>query len=214
MRAFIAIELPKEIKGFLSGIQDNLKIELSKLLSSEILAHNTKTLASRIKMGNGHEGINWTKPQNLHLTLKFLGDISFEQLAQVKEIIAGISKMPSRFKIKLDTLGVFPDAHAPRIIWIGADQPPLELKEFEEILETRLSDSGIPLQRRHFCAHITIGRIRSCLSPSDLKKTLDKIENDIINASREFECGKVTLFESALGPSGPTYTALERFKIT
>lgn len=214
MRAFIAIELPIAIKDALSKIQDKLKIELLTPLSSEILARSARTLNSRTGMDNGRESISWIKSQNLHLTLKFLGDISSEQLIQIKQIITEITKTTSGFKIKLKALEVFPNAHAPRIIWIGANQPPSELKQLAEQLETRLSALEIPRQQQSFRAHITIGRIKSRLIPSDLKKAFDKIEKDIINTSWEFECGRITLFESTLGPGGPTYTVLEKFKIT
>jgi 2'-5' RNA ligase len=188
MRAFIAIELPIAIKDALSKIQD--KLEAEKLQ------------------------INWVKSQNLHLTLKFLGDISSEQLIQIKQLITEITKTASGFKIKLETLGVFPNAHAPRIVWIGTNQPPLELKQLAQQLETRLPVSGIPREGRSFHAHITIGRIKSRLIPSDLEKAFDKVEKDVINASWELECGRITLFESTLGPGGPTYTVLGKFKIT
>ncbi|MBU0548560.1 MAG: RNA 2',3'-cyclic phosphodiesterase [Candidatus Omnitrophica bacterium] len=183
MRTFIAIELPIEIKNSLSKIQEKL----------------TQTLK-----------ISWVKPQNLHLTLKFLGDISPKQLNKIRQIITEITKTTSDFKIKLETLGIFPNAHAARIIWIGANQLPLELKQLTERLETRLAESGIPQEQRFFCAHITIGRIKSHFIPSDLKKAFDKVENDVTGANWEFDCKEITLFESTLGPDGPTYIALER----
>lgn len=188
MRAFIAIELPIEIRDDLSRIQDKLKAELPK--------------------------ISWVKPQNLHLTLKFLGDISPEQLCDIKQITIEITKATAGFKINLRTLGVFPNPHAARIIWIGTNQPPLELKQLAQQMETRLVESNIPQEERPFCAHITIGRIKSHLAPSDLKKALDKVENDVACANWEFDCREITLFESTLGPGGPAYTILEKFKIT
>ncbi|MDD5408560.1 MAG: RNA 2',3'-cyclic phosphodiesterase [Candidatus Omnitrophica bacterium] len=186
MRAFIAIEIPDEIKDSLSRIQEKLKAEPFK--------------------------VSWVKPQNLHLTLKFLGDISLGQLSETKQIISGITKT-SGFGIKLNTLGVFPDMAEARIIWVGDDQPPLELKELAEQLEIRLSVSGIPRQQRPFNAHITIGRIKNRLLLSDLQKVTDKIKKDMEGTSWKFNCSKVTLFESKLGPGGPTYTVLDQFNL-
>jgi len=190
MRAFIAIELPREIKDALFKIEDKLKTHLS--------------------------GINWIKPLNLHLTLKFLGEISAEQLNQIKQIIREITKTISGFKIKLETLGIFPNTHAARIIWIGTNQPPLELKQLAEQLETKLVESGIPPEQRSFRAHITIGRIKSQAIPSDLEKALDKVKKDVVGAIWEFDCGGITLFESSLSPQGATYTVLKKanFRIT
>ncbi len=190
MRAFIAIELTIEIKDALSKIQDRLKAHLPK--------------------------ISWIKPLNLHLTLKFLGEISAEQLSEIKQIITEITKTTSCFKIKLEALGVFPNLHAARIIWIGANQPPLELQQLARQLETRLIKSGIPQEQRSFCAHITIGRIKSHFIPSDLKKALDKIGKEVAEANLELECKEITLFESTLGQQAATYTALKKasFRIT
>jgi len=190
MRAFIAIELPTEIKDALSGIQEKLKAEKTK--------------------------VSWVNPQNLHLTLKFLGEISCKQLNEIKQIITEIAKTSPGFKIKLEAAGVFPNLHAARIIWIGDGQAPLELKQIIQQLEIRLTDSGIPQERRDFQPHITIGRVKSRLIPSDLKKALEKIEKDITGAGWDFDCREITLFESTLGPAGPTYRILNQFnfKIT
>jgi RNA 2',3'-cyclic 3'-phosphodiesterase len=187
MRAFIAIELPIEIKDALSKIQEKLKAPLPKVI--------------------------WGKPQKLHFTLKFLGNITPEQLYTIKQITAEITKAAAGFKIKLGHLGVLPDWQAARIICIGANQPPLELKQLAEQLEIRLAESSLPLEERPFYAHITIGRIKTQLIPSDLRKSLDKVENDLSCANWEFDCREIVLFESALGPGGPTYTALEKFKL-
>lgn len=187
MRAFIAIELPTGIKDALSKIQGRLKTEGAKVI--------------------------WVKPQNLHLTLKFLGEISPEQLNEIKQIITEITKTASRFKIKLETIGVFPNLQSARIIWIGADQPPLELKQLAQQLETRLTDSGIPQEQRDSRTHITIGRIKTHLVLSDLKKALDKVEKDNAGTSWEFDCKEITLFESTLGSGGPTYTTLDQFNL-
>jgi len=187
MRAFIAIELPAKIKDALSEIQNKLKNE------------NLKT--------------SWIEPQNLHLTLKFLGNLPIEKLEQIKKIAAATIKASPGFKVKLECLGVFPDLRAGRIIWVGANQPPLELKQLVKQLEGQLTETGIPKENRDFCAHITIGRIRNCLSPSNLGKALDKIAMDMPDYDFEFNCGRITLFESTLGPAGPTYTALKEFNL-
>ena len=215
MRAFIAIELPTGIKDALSKIQEELKIEHLKLLSSEILPCLRGRISNlRTRVDNGRESLSWVKPQNLHLTLKFLGDISPEQLNAIKQIIAEITKTISAFKIKFETTGVFPNLHAARIIWVGADQPPLELKQLAQQLETRLSKPGVPPQeQRDFHPHITIARIKNRLNSSDLKKTLDELENAVAGANWEFDCGEITLFESTLGLGGPTYTTLDQFNL-
>ena len=187
MRAFIAIELPTEIKNYLSSIQNKLKAELPK--------------------------VSWVKLENLHLTLKFLGEISPKQFNEIKQIITEITKGTSEFKIKLESAGVFPNPTVPRLIWIGNNQASTELKQLTEQLNKRLAESDIPQDERIFHAHITIGRIKTRLNSSDLKEALDKTGGDLVSVNEEFNCKEITLFESTLGPGGPTYKILEKFKI-
>jgi len=183
MRAFIAIELPLDIKNSLAKIQDKLKTSLPK--------------------------ISWVKPINLHLSLKFLGEISLSQLEEIRQIIAEIIKPTAGFEIKLETLGVFPNQRAARIIWIGTNQPPAQLIQFVEQLEKKLLASRIPKEQRAFQAHITLGRIKHPLNHSDLEKTLNKLQDEISDMNLELNVRGITLFQSVLGPGGPTYTILK-----
>ncbi len=187
MRAFIAIDLPSNIKGEISKIQDKLKTNLAQ--------------------------INWIKAQNLHLTLKFLGEISPEQLDAITRIITEISQAIVPFNIKLDDLGVFHDLHDARIIWIGIKQD-AQLKQIVRLLETKIAGIEIAEEKRAYNAHITIGRIKSAkeLKPADLEKELNKEKNDLICANLEFDAGGITLFKSTQGLGGPIYTVLKEAK--
>ena len=192
MRAFIAIDLPSNIKNNLSRIQVKLKENLPE--------------------------VNWVKLQNLHLTLKFLGEISTSQLNNIEQITQETIKTTSDFKIKLDTLGVFPNIHAARIIWIGTDQTPTELKQFIKRLETQLGKCSLTKEEQPFCTHITIGRIKSrkYFKFSDLARILNNVKTDLITENWEFNAKAVTLFQSHLAAGGANYTILKEtnFRIT
>lgn len=190
MRAFIAIDLPLDIKDFISKIQDKLKSTLPK--------------------------VSWVKPLNLHLTLKFLGEISAKQLDDINQIIEAIASKANCFKIECESLGVFPNLSRARIIWIGTEKIMPELKQIVDALETKLSELGFAKEERLFRAHITIGRIKFHITPSILENTTGQLKNEIISEKLEFTCGRITLFESALGPGGPNYTVLKEaiLKIT
>ncbi len=190
MRAFIAIELPSNIKNAISKMQDKLKANLPK--------------------------VSWVKPENLHLTLKFLGEISPKQLENINQITAEIAKTITNFKIKLESLGAFPNMACARIIWIGTDQAPKALEQIVAQLETKLAGLGIPKEGRPFRAHITIGRIKHRLIPSDLEKGINQVKSDMVYENLEFNARGITLFQSTLGKEGPTYTVLKEtsFKIT
>ncbi len=190
MRAFIAIDLPSNIKDAISKMQEKLKISLPK--------------------------VSWVAPVNLHLTLKFLGEISPKQLDSINQIISETVKTIPGFKIKLESLGAFPNEACARIIWIGTDQAPKALEQIAAQLETKIAELGIPKEDRPFRAHITIGRIKHRLIPSDLEKGINQVKSDLVYANLEFNARGITLFQSTLGKQGPTYTVLKEtsFKIT
>jgi len=183
MRAFIAIKLPPEINASLIKLQHELKLTLPK--------------------------ISWVKPANLHLTLKFLGEISTEQLACAAQKIPEIIKGFSPFEIKLETLGVFPDLSRGRIIWIGSQTPDPELKRLVGEIEKELSKIGLPKERHSFQAHISLGRIKQPLNPLDLECCLKKVWNDCATLDLKFSAAGITLFKSQLNRQGADYSILQ-----
>ncbi|MDD5108044.1 MAG: RNA 2',3'-cyclic phosphodiesterase [Candidatus Omnitrophica bacterium] len=190
MRAFIAIELPSGIKNAISKIQYKLKTTLPK--------------------------ISWVKPTNLHLTLKFLGEITSKKLSDINQIITETTQVNTSFKIKLETVGIFPNITKAHIIWIGTEDAPETLKQIIGQLETKLGQYGIAKEKRPFRTHITIGRLKSRIVPSKLEKSLGNIKTDMVHENLEFVARGITLFQSTLSPSGPIYTALKKasLKIT
>jgi len=182
MRAFIAIDLPENIKNTLGEIQGRLK--------------------------SGLDPISWVKPQNLHLTLKFLGEISEEQMASTDQIITAQAKITAAFKIKLDDLGVFPNLHQARILWIGAKLCPPVI-QLAANLENKIAALGIAKEERTFTSHITLGRIKSRIPAQNLEKKFSAIKNEKIFADLEFTARGLALFQSTLRESGPVYTVLK-----
>ena len=101
-------------------------------------------------------------------------------------------------------MGVFPDYRQARIIWVGTRQIPSELKQLVDQLENELMKTGIPQEQHAFQAHITLGRIKYPLRSADLEKGLDKIKTGLLNVNLNFTVSEITLFQSVLGPGGPT----------
>jgi len=183
MRAFIAIKLAPQIKEKLGVIQKRLIPCLPKL--------------------------DWVKPDNLHLSLKFLGEISLPQAQDLEQMIAQIVKTASPFQITLKTLGVFPDYRRARIIWIGTDQAPPELKQLTIQLENKCLKLGIPQEVHPFQAHITLGRIKTKINPAVLEETLKGLTNEITGMDLRLDFKGITLFQSVLAPGGATYSILK-----
>lgn len=187
MRTFIAIELPQEVKDSLSQLQNQLK-----------------TTGADVK---------WVEPQNIHLTLKFLGDIDEEKLDKVKTILEDTAKNKHNYLLRLSSVGAFPKINYPRVIWVGADLGDNETREIAKILEEKISTIGIPKENRPFSSHITIGRVKSSLNRQKLVQNLDASVNKLSGRNLEFWVNKITLFKSTLTPKGPLYEALKEVNL-
>ncbi|MFA5145483.1 MAG: RNA 2',3'-cyclic phosphodiesterase [Candidatus Omnitrophota bacterium] len=183
MRTFVAIELPKEIKSRLGDIQEQLK-----------------------KSG---ADVKWVSPLNIHLTLKFLGDIDDTKLNKINEILEACTKNKGSFKIRVSSLGAFPEIKLPRVIWMGIDKGDNETKGIAKDLEEEFSKIGIPAEDRPFSSHITIGRTRSFLNKEKLAGDLENLANNLSRENWEFTVGNITLFKSTLTPKGPIYETLK-----
>jgi len=186
MRTFIAIELPQEIKDFLSRLQGELK-------------------ASRAD-------VKWVEPKNIHLTLKFLGEIDEKKLEKVSEIMQETVKEKDKFQMRISSLGAFPKIDSPRVIWVGVALGDKEVKAIAEDLEEKISKIGIPREARPFSSHITIGRAKSSLNRQELVQDL-KNKADLGGKNLDFYVTKITLFQSTLTPKGPVYEALKEISL-
>ncbi|MFH1442120.1 MAG: RNA 2',3'-cyclic phosphodiesterase [Candidatus Omnitrophota bacterium] len=185
MRAFIAIELPKEIKSALAKIQEELK--------------------------SSNDDVRWVEPKNIHLTLKFLGEIDEEKFNKLTKIIDDIVKTKNIFHMNLSSFGAFPDIKYPRVIWAGADKGDAELKVIVKELENKIQKIGIPKENRAFSSHITIGRVRSGLNKDKLKQKLEELSKTTpARKTVEFEVKKITLFKSTLTSKGPIYETIHQ----
>ncbi len=183
MRTFIAIELPQEIKDSLGKLQAELK----------------KTAAD----------VKWVNPDNIHLTLKFLGEADDKKVIEIENILAGVAKNYKAFYIRPCAIGAFPKIEFPKVIWIGIDKGDNETKLIAGELEEKISQLGIPKEDRPFSSHITIGRTKSFLNRDKLIRELKNMEGKIEERFQEFPITKLTLFKSTLTPKGPIYAILK-----
>lgn len=183
MRAFIAVTLPKEIKKSLKHLQCQLQVSTA--------------------------GIKWVEPENIHLTLKFLGEVEEKKIVKLKGILEEALKDKTEFLISLSSLGVFPDSGFPRIIWIGINRNNDKVKLIAEELENKTAQIGVIKGKKAFSAHITLGRIKLNLDRENLIGQLKKLEHDLPREELEFLVNKITLFKSTLTAQGPIYEAFK-----
>ena len=184
MRSFIAINLPKETKEFLSRLQEKLK--------------------------SAQADVKWVKPTNIHLTLKFLGEIDEELAGKIKDIIAEVCKGKKGSEIILSYLGAFPDINQPRVVWIGISQGEQKIENIASELDQKINQLGIPKEKRSFRSHITLGRVRSGYNRQNLSRRLQEVKDSNQQEINKFELNTVSLFKSTLTAKGPIYEEIYR----
>lgn len=179
MRTFIALPLPGSVQAYLASIQEQLK----------------KTGAD----------VGWIAPRNIHLTLKFLGEIDETAIEAVKKAIQGTCAAICRFRLNLSSLGGFPTTASPRVIWMGINEGKTETTLLADSLEEKLIPLGLR-QDRPFSAHITIGRVRSGKNRKELSAAMLAYPCD--PRAAPFTADQVILYKSTLSPKGPTYAEI------
>jgi 2'-5' RNA ligase len=180
MRAFIAIELPESVR---------------KALRRE-----------RARFREVCPDARWTRPEGIHLTLKFLGEISIQQEAQVKTALAQLERF-EKFPVRAQGFGFFPDARRPRVFWAGLDAPP-DLARLAAQVESAMAPIGFPPENRAFRPHLTLARFKVPRPQPKLEALVAMQDNPLLG---EFEVSEFFLWESRLLPGGAEYHKVARF---
>lgn len=182
LRAFIAIEIPSEIKA---GIDQK---------------------TSKLRQDTGRF-IRWVTPDNIHLTLKFLQALPESRLKEICQALKTECEKKTAFDIEVTGLGCFPNVRQPRITWMGLASP-ITLTQLQGDLEKMTRQMGFPTEERPFSAHLTIGRVREQITMDELHRLQTALAELKIVHIGKFTASSVTLFKSELRPAGPLYTPL------
>jgi 2'-5' RNA ligase len=157
------------------------------------------------------KGIRPVKPNQLHLTLKFLGEVSENRLVEIEKELHLIELLS--FETELSHMGFFPNEHRPRVIWIGLSEGKSQLITLAREIDERLSKIGFPKEKRKFSPHLTVGRIKR-LYPDEQQKVVDYIHS-IDSVVGKKEVIKSFIFKkSTLTPQGAIYENLAEFPLT
>jgi 2'-5' RNA ligase len=151
----------------------------------------------------------WVKPELLHLTLKFLGDIRPDQIPVVEKVLKAIGGSTGPFKMKIGGFGAFPTLRRPRVLWVGVDPSPA-LRCLKQDVEWGLSEFGFERETRAFHPHLTLGRSKA--DGAGPFRGLDKMAASR-SYSGEVAVRKVELMESHLSSAGPRYAVLSAFPL-
>lgn len=147
--------------------------------------------------------------ENMHLTLKFLGDTDENLVDEIEKTIKESTKNAHPFEIILKNLGVFPNQNYIKIAWIGVENIET-LKKITETIDTKLKNLGFEKEKRPFSAHLTIARIKSAKNKEKLLQLINKYQNAEF---QKIKIDKIILKKSTLTPKGPIYTNLKEVTI-
>lgn len=157
------------------------------------------------------DDFRWGRPQNIHITLRFLGDIEDAQAEAAAEALRRAGEGASAFDIPIDRFGVFPHLKRPGVLWAGPSELPEPLAELESRLSRCLDEAGFPLGEGRFRPHLTIARRRSRdRPPAGLEGELEIAEQRWLTPPLVCRAREAVLFRSELNPSGAIHTVLEK----
>ncbi|HYS23035.1 MAG TPA: RNA 2',3'-cyclic phosphodiesterase [Candidatus Eisenbacteria bacterium] len=180
MRLFVALEIPFAVRENLAALLESLRAVSSQT--------------------------RWVRPENLHVTLKFMGEVPETKLAATRSVLAGV-RSDQPVTVDFRGLGFFPNEKRPRVFWAGIEASP-NLKTLAADIESVVEKLGIPREQRPFSPHLTLARFEPPGLPEKLRSAIQE------NAAREFgslRTNQYHLIESKLKPSGAEYTTLESF---
>ncbi len=183
IRAFMGIDLSPEIQRCLEQVTIQLKNRLEGI------------------------PVRWVPAENIHLTLKFLGDVSLVNLEMLKKLLKSVVPPHPSFEISAGGLGAFPKVHHPRVIWIGLEVP-TELIAIQHSIEIETARLGYSREERPFSPHLTLGRVSRNANQADiheLGEVLDTFKVGFLGATRVRE---IHLYRSDLKPGGAVYTRI------
>jgi 2'-5' RNA ligase len=181
IRTFIALELPPSVISLLTKVQEDLK-------------------STRLRA-------KWVRPENIHLTLKFLGNINPTDIDKISGAMMDAVDDFGAINLVAEGVGVFPGLKRPRVIWIGLGGQIQSLFAMQRVLEDNLAGLGFKKEKRSFKGHLTLGRFRQTVNPNTIRQIMREYANLY---SEEFTARRIILFKSDLKPTGAVYSQLRQ----
>lgn len=194
MRAFLAVHLDAELQHEIAGLQRTLR---------EIIERSTPS----------RNRITWTRPDTIHLTLKFLGDIDQAQVEPLRQNVEGATRGHRRIQIPLTRLGAFPRPQAPRALWIGPSSEwndhddGKKMRALVKAIDQACAVSAITVEEHAWRPHLTVARVRA----GERKVGAALASNGIFERALSIgilDVDAIVLIESDLLPGGPRHSAL------
>jgi 2'-5' RNA ligase len=181
IRTFIALELPPSVISLLDKVQEDLK-------SMQLQA-------------------KWVRPENIHLTLKFIGNIDPGDTDKIGGAMMDAVDNLAAIHLVARGVGVFPGIKRPRVIWVGLGGQIQLLFAVQRALEENLAALGFKKEKRPFKGHLTLGRFKQTVDPNTIRQIIREYANLY---SEEFTARRIILYKSDLKPTGAVYSQLQQ----
>jgi len=185
MRLFIAIGLGEELRESLAGVLAILRRRL--------------------------KGVAWVRPEKIHLTLKFLGEVGEGDIPSVRQALDETASLCSPFALSCGGLGAFPSPSRPRVIWAGLEGGEESLSALVREIEARLSALGFPSEERPYHPHLTLGRVKVPSGTGDLEKVFSQTRADSLGP---LSAAVLLLMKSTLTPDGAVHEVVSEHPLT
>jgi RNA 2',3'-cyclic 3'-phosphodiesterase len=183
IRAFIAVDLSPEILSRIRDVSENIRNRMNDL------------------------PVRWVPVENIHLTLKFLGDVSVSNLEILQKVFREVVASHAACEISVGGLGAYPKINQPRVIWVGLEAPQ-ELLSLQTDIEIESEKLGYPREERCFSPHLTIGRVPRNGLAQDIARLVRVLEESKVGFLGATRINNVNLYRSDLRPGGAVYTSL------
>ena len=161
----------------------------------------------RLRQTLGEEAIRWVPTHNLHLTLKFLGNVPVSHLEFIKQMLAQVAESTPQFDMQIGGIGSFPNSNRPRVLWVGIHAP-ATLATLQKAIEEGTSRLGYEKEERSFSPHLTLGRVRQGIDAKELQKISNAISSIQLGKIGTARVDSVHLYQSDLNSAGSVYTKL------
>jgi 2'-5' RNA ligase len=187
LRLFVAVSLPEDVREALGRFQGDLR---------------RRDLT----------GLRWVRPEGVHFTLKFLGEVPAGKVPAIREALAGATKGRRRCRLALGAAGTFGGRRGPRVLWLDITGDVERLREVQQAVERALAEVGFPPEEREFSPHLTLARVPQPPRPGVGQRVSQALEG-VVPPRAEFEVREVVLMRSTLQPGGAVYERLAAFPL-
>ena len=188
VRTFVAVDLPDEVERALEEAARTLR-------------------DARI------EGLRPVRPEGIHLTLKFLGDVPESQVGEIAQVVSEAVAGHRQFDVSTGGFGAFPNTRRPQVLWVGIEGDVSPLIRLQSDVDAALGVLGFPTGTRPFHPHLTLARLDRRMSAAARQASLDALESTGLVAGMRIPVGSVSLVQSILGRGGARYVRLETVRL-